>query len=210
MKYKFIDIGCGSFDVSSDYYGNNVNGIYVEPIKEYLDVLPGSKTIIRVNAAISEINGFLEMTTFPFNEPIRYMSKKHITRLQKSNKSLSGKILVSGCGTFLNGHSNVNQLGVKRMVKTITLFDLFNEYNVTEVDHLKIDTEGSEIIILTQLVNLMNSGNIKINESITFEYNGLCCKKTLYDIAMKISVGYDFNISFLNELWNEDLILTKI
>jgi hypothetical protein len=87
MKYKFIDIGCGSFDVSSDYYGNDVVGIYVEPIKEYLDVLPGGKTIIRVNAAISEKNGFSEMTTFPFNEPIRYMSKKHISRLQKSNKT---------------------------------------------------------------------------------------------------------------------------
>ena len=209
MRYKFIDIGCSFFDVSSDYYGNDVNGIYVEPIKEYLDVLPGGNSIIRVNAAISEINGFSEMTTFPFNKPIRYMNKKHITRLQKSNKSLSGEILVSGCGTFLNEHPHINQLGVKRMVKTITLFDLFNEYNVSEVDHLKIDTEGSEIIILSQLLNLMNNGDVKINESITFEYNGLCCKKTLYDIAKKISVDYNFNISFLNELWNNDLILTK-
>jgi FkbM family methyltransferase len=209
MKYKFIDIGCGSFDVSSDYYGNDVVGIYVEPIKEYLDVLPGGKTIIRVNAGISEKNSFSEMTTFPFNEPIRYITKKHITRLQKSNKSLSNKILISGCGTFLSEPSNVNQLGVKRMVKTITLFDLFNEHNVSEIDHLKIDTEGSEIIILSQLLDIMNNGNIKINESIIFEYNGLCCKKTLYSIAEKISVDYGFNISFLKESWNEDLILTK-
>jgi hypothetical protein len=56
MKYKFIDIGCGSFDVSSDYYGNDVVGIYVEPIKEYLDVsVKNDDALIKLAAIVQRM-----------------------------------------------------------------------------------------------------------------------------------------------------------
>ena len=54
MKYHFIDIGCGHSSVSSDIYGtaDDIFGMYVEPIKEYLDVLPNGKNIKNENHAL--------------------------------------------------------------------------------------------------------------------------------------------------------------
>jgi hypothetical protein len=54
MKYTFVDIGCGHFATSVDIFGTMCNGLLVEPIEEYCNVLPRSDTVIVECSAVSE------------------------------------------------------------------------------------------------------------------------------------------------------------
>ena len=212
MKYKFVDIGCGHESVSADKFGTSVIGMYVEPIKEYLDVLPAGKNIIKENSAISDENGTIKFNAVVSKNP-QYFTGKAIERIVKSEKLY--KIYIEQYAS--SGQSSLFKLDTIKPfakeieVNSLTLESLFEKHNVTEIDYLKIDVEGAEEILLNQLIVLLDINKIKINEQIKFEYNELSNKAQLDKLTKYIAQQYNFTSKYeCSYPWNADMVLDKI
>lgn len=219
MKYKFVDIGCSFFDTSVDDYGLDVNGLLVEPIAEHARALPTSATVKVECSAITEVDGTMSMNCL-VNENAKYLSKQLILDAFANNDNDSlikqakcGEFWKNGSSTLLEKnkipHEWVN-LYQSRTITTLTLKSLFEKYDVTEIDVLKIDVEGYEPVILTQLLNLLKENKIKINEKIIAEYYPMCDLHQLDILLDNICDEFKFKKSFKREYWNEDMILEKI
>ena len=59
--YDFIEIGTSDFDTLIENADNNTIGLSIEPIKFYLDRLPDKENVTKVNVAISESSGFIDI-----------------------------------------------------------------------------------------------------------------------------------------------------
>jgi len=228
MKYKFIDIGCSFFMVSTDELGINVNGIFVEPIKEYLDVLPSSDTIVKENVAIGSKIDTVKFNVFiPKNTKIRYYNTKELTRMMNKyikedpihyihKHPILGAILGAGGSTIYTRNDKtivdnefIEQKNIE--VDMITLDELFKRNSVTEIDYFKVDVEGLEETIMLQLIQLMRKNKVKINKQIRFECNQLSDQKKLKNIAYDICSEFDFKYEYVHNVkWDEDIILTKL
>lgn len=206
MHFKFIDIGCGHTNVSVDVYGTDVKGLLVEPIQEFCNVLPNSNTVYIECAAITDYDGILEMNVdaggyedlqyFPIS---RLLDGKHRDRLIQRYK-IYGMESINSC----------SRLGAKRTVQCMKVETLLKKYNITGVDQLKIDVEGHENVVLTQVIELMRKGTLQIHERIIFEYNSLSDKEELDKLVKIISSEFGYSSEFKRVGWNEDIILSKI
>ena len=215
MNYKFIDIGCSHFAVSSDLFGTDVKGIYVEPIKEYLDCLPEGENIIKECCAIAEEDGEAILNSVVVKNPV-YFSGNEMQKIIV-DKVLRAKFLDKYCGSgqstfgsassirFLRGNS------IKEIpIKTMSLSSFLNKHSVTSVDYLKIDVEGHEESILKQLLPIMQKGDLKINKELRFEYNQLSNKQALLKLAEEICAIGGFEKEYSHIGWDEDMVLIKI
>lgn len=215
MKYHFIDIGCGHYSVSSDIYGtsDDIFGMYVEPIKEYLNVLPSGKNIIKENCAIHDQSGVFEFNAAIVNNP-KYFSNVKMIEIVK-NKQLyenyNRKYPGSANSSFLNVKDCWQNYKKKILVKTMTLKELFIKHNVTEIEYLKIDVEGYEESLLKQLYELMILNRVKISHKIKFEYNHLSNLNVLNELTKMFCKKFGFTSQYEKTIpWNEDMVLTKI
>lgn len=210
MRYKFVDIGCGHQSVSTDIFGTDVYGVLVEPIKEYLEVLPSGKNIIKVNAAISEKNGEIDFNAFIGKNP-KYYSNEEITKIKNNPKLLreyNKNFLYSGQSSIKN-IEKLLRVSTKIKVKSYDLKTFFEKYDITEIDYLKIDVEGYEEEILQQLLIMLEKGSIKINNQIKYEFNHLSDEKNLNKITERIKqFGFDGCI-VSSPPWNTDMVLNR-
>jgi len=166
--FNFIDIGTADFRYTEA--APDETGIYVEPLKYYLDKIPDCANCVKENVAISSPAGTVSIFYVP--EELIYKHKlPH---------------WIKGCNSINNYHPTVvnrlqkNNLDVDSIIKKlevpcITLADLFKKHNVTHVQKLKIDTEGHDCHIVMQLVDYMQSNNIRVDKLI-FETNKLSDK----------------------------------
>jgi FkbM family methyltransferase len=135
MKNKFfIEIGTSDFDTLEPLASNGWSGIFVEPVKELLDNIPKHDNCIYENVAIAN---YIGTTQIRFYDPEW------------------AEDWVRGVGTIVDRDRNVLNSNTQWKeyerfsdVKVTTLDKLLDKYNVTEIDYLKIDVEGNELIIL--------------------------------------------------------------
>jgi len=207
MHYKFIDIGCGHTNVSVDEYGLDVNGLLVEPIREFCDVLPCSSTVLVECSAIAEHDGVIDMNISARDMTgIQYIpisaltTPAHIERMLRNHKIFGAESIAL----------QRDILDSKRVVSCMKLETLLDNYGITSVQQLKIDVEGYEYIVLQQLIELMRSNKFDVTERIIFEYNDLSNKPELDELAKIISTEFGFNYSFKKIGLNEDIVMTKI
>lgn len=211
MKYKFVDIGCCFFDTSLDRFGLDVPGLLVEPVKMFFDILPCSDLVKKVNVAISDQTGTTSIfVPNALTKPDRYKTKQDVIDLfnNESGQGVGFETTNYGGSTLLE----FKKFGIESTpeeCQTITLEELCDQYDITEIDYLKIDVEGYEPVILKQLVDLMSTGRLKINCEIMFEYNFLSDKDILDEYTKTIADNFNFSAAFVKEYWNEDIVLTK-
>ncbi len=142
MKYNFIEIGSSSYDTLLESADDNTIGLTVEPMQEHLDKLPNKPNIKKINAAIGDTQGQLD---------IYFFSPENIAKYNLG-------AWVNGCNMIGKPHplhlfeiqqrnlpSNIIE---KKQVPVITINDLFTQNDVTYIDYLKIDTEGYDTIIM--------------------------------------------------------------
>jgi FkbM family methyltransferase len=216
-KYKFIDIGCGINSVSSDIYGLGVNGMFIEPVKQFLDVLPNSNTITKVNVAIGAKAENKTMKIYlPTYSNLQYISSYSLEKLKFRNDINRVKnALISGFSTFNDVPTEHYDAMLRPLkdgfeeivvqVKVITLLDLIKEYDIYEIDHLKIDVEGDEEIILLQIISLLEENKIKINNILQFECNRNV--KRLESLANIIANMLGYKIEKLARGWDRDILI---
>ena len=129
MKKVFVEIGVCDFDTLEPLLDNGWEGYFVEPIKKYADKITHNMS----NCAISSYNGTMEM----------YMSNG----LDGGwSKGISHAVVQQG-EKLLEYEGNQQFLDRKITVPCMTLQSYLKENNITQIDYLKVDTEGHEMDI---------------------------------------------------------------
>lgn len=171
MKINFMDIGTSNFRYTVPK--NNEKGIYVEPVKKYIDSIPNYPGTQKLHAAVCKKSGV---------EKIYYIPPEII-----SNKRLPEWL--RGCNQMYGIHPTIKKeceklkLDYEKLVKSedvdcVTMEDLINKFSIDEITSLKIDTEGYDCDIVLQVVELVRSNRLKIN-TMNFETNSLADKEQL-------------------------------
>jgi len=186
MHYDFIEIGTSCFDTLIEKSSDVKVGISIEPIKYYCDKLPNKKNVIKLNKGISDQNGFFKFFYVPTEILNYYSLPQWLSGCNSINKPHPS--LIEEC---IKRHINHERIVYCVEVETITVDTLIENYNVSYIDFLKIDTEGHDIIIIDQFIKLINNSDLKVNK-IEFETNSLssrCDQQVAIDKL--IFLGYE-------------------
>lgn len=185
MHYNFIEIGSSDIETCVETSTDNTVGICVEPVSKYLNNIPAKSNIFKLNAAISD------GTTSSVD--IYYLNDESLKRFP---------IWARGCNTVNKIHplikKHLEEMKLKiedciviDKVRAYTLKEIFEMYNVTSLEYLKIDTEGYDCYIMEQYYNMIiNNPSIRANK-IMFETNEWSDNEYIKKIKnMFINIGY--------------------
>jgi FkbM family methyltransferase len=157
MHYHYVDIGTSNFNTSADFAVNDpsINVLLVEPLDFYLNYFKGKDNIKLCNSAIGDIEGTSTIYFLPeeFIENNFVMPDKFY--LKGCNKLDAPHLLILDDLRKLSIDSNViNQ----REIRKITFDTLCNDFDITSIGRLTIDTEGYECLILPSIIQKIKNG----------------------------------------------------
>ena len=181
MKYDFIEIGTSNFDTLIEAADDDTVGISIEPIRYYLDQLPNRAGVKKLAVAISRNHGML---------PVFYIPERTI-------RARGLPEWLRGCNSVGDYHPKHVELMVRDLVRIdtvdiMTIRDIFDLHNVTELDYLKIDTEGADCEIMRHLSEILKTEpTTRYPKKILFETNELANQGQVeYVKAEFIKLGY--------------------
>lgn len=169
MKVEIIEIGTSDFRTEA----GKKHGLFVEPIKEYFDRLP---KCLKENVAVSNKEGELD---------IYYIPSERI-------KEIGLPDWLRGCNSINEPHKTVVDMGFIDLcqidrVPVVRIKSLIDKHGITEIEHLKIDTEGHDCVILN---DFLDTCDIRPNK-IQFEANTLSNPIDIYKAAERLQgLGY--------------------
>lgn len=185
MKFDVIQIGSHIGNTPNDHLFNRIQCnkkiIFIEPIEEYYNQLiinynekyPNNEFIF-LNVACSDKVGFIEL---------------YVPIVTNNSPSWANQL-----SSVLPNHVKNHNLNIdidKKIVKTIRLDNLINEYHISEIDLLCVDTEGHDYEIL-------NDFDFKIKpKEIIFEH------KHIEDTNHSFGIKYHNLINKLDNLGYE-------
>jgi hypothetical protein len=181
MNYNFIEIGTSDFNTILQQNNPGI-GLSIEPLKIYLDNLPDKEGVTKVNCAISDIDGFVD---------VYWIDPEDINKHNLPN-------WLRGCNSIISPHPtayaelsvrNLLHIYKKTFCESICWDTLISRYNIESIDHLKIDTEGHDCIILQ---SILKSKLGILPTTIFFENNILTNSKLAENTLKKLmDVGYE-------------------
>ncbi len=186
MHYNFIEIGTSDFDTLIQTCAEDAVGLSIDPILVYLQRLPAKPHVMRVLAAISHLDGFVDAYHVP----------------PKIIEICSLPDWMRGCNCIGMPHPTasrvLNTIGLnpaqvfhKAQVPVFSMKTLLSMYDVGSCDYLKIDTEGHDVIILKNYVEALKEKMSTPAKRICFESNELTPTEAVDDIIKELeSVGY--------------------
>jgi len=181
--YDFVEIGTSNFDTLIQEAGPTTRGLSVEAINFYLDQLPDKPLVTKVNWAISDTPGTLD---------VYYVDPADIDAYDLP-------AAWRGCNSIGAPHSQVlaglTDLGLTHLIKTMsvkvhTYADLMRTYNVGSVEFLKTDTEGHDPVILSSVIEAGNINPAWFPRKIQFESNHLTSGEVVDEIIERLSFKY--------------------
>lgn len=171
MNYNNIEIGTSDFRTLIE--SAKGNGMSIEPVPVYFNNLPDRKEWIKLNVAVSDYNGYIDMW---YVDPTKINDEPDWVR---------------GCNSVNVPHPTINKeyphLLTKTQIECVNLVSLYDEHNITSVDYLKIDTEGHDTVILNHLID----SKLPLPKKIQFESNVLVSESDYTTIVRKLKqCGY--------------------
>lgn len=137
MDYDFVEIGSADFDtITEEVSGNDTRvGLEIEPLSHLLDKIPERPFIRKVNCAISDKDGELDLYYIPEHTKIakRFRGCNSLNEPHKLIKKLC---------------DNVKDVMAVKKVPVKSFKTLAEEYNIKTIKRLKVDAEGHDVIIL--------------------------------------------------------------
>lgn len=152
-----IEIGTSDFRTQA----GEVPGIFIEPVKYYFDRLPDCN---KINCAISNYEGEIDIYYLTDDEIRKY----HLPQWARGCNSVR-KVHPSVASLFYDRSLNPYSVIRKSTVPVRRIKSIIDEYNVTLIDFLKIDTEGHDYIILNDFLDTVDI----LPKKIQFEANVL-------------------------------------
>jgi len=148
MKYDFIEIGTSNFDTLIQTASPDARGISIEPIQAYLDALPNPGGVTKLKNAISSTNTFATLEVYYVPEAV----------IQQHGLP----DWLRGCNSVGTYHFQHEALNIKHLVERdhvacVPIGYIFDRYHVTELDYLKIDTEGNDCDIMLHLADYITN-----------------------------------------------------
>lgn len=167
--YDFVEIGTSCFGTLIEKADDDVIGISIDPVKDYLDKLPNKKNVKKIWCAVVSEKDSKDLDFF-------YISESDI---QKYNL---GQFML-GCNKLGQPHPfhleyypapkkwetariknklpNLLEQGLVKNIKVpcYTFRELVEMNDIGHIKFLKIDTEGHDCIILNDMIDFCESSN---------------------------------------------------
>ena len=142
MKYDFVEIGTSDFNTLIQTATDDAVGITIEPVRYYLDRLPNPAGVRKLWCAVSADN-------LKSMLPVYYVPDVVIAEHGLPD-------WLRGCNSVGDYHLQHRKLGIEHLVETrhvpcYPIGEIFEREQVTELDLLKLDTEGQDSRILLHL-----------------------------------------------------------
>ena len=188
MKYDFVEIGTSDFDTLIETATDATVGLSIEPVKHYLDRLPDRPGVRKIWSAISadNVKAMLEV----YYVPESVIKEKGLPDWLR------------GCNSVGDYHLQHCKLGIEHLVETShvpcwPIGELFEREQVTELDLLKLDTEGQDCAILLHLAAWLSTQPATARpRKIIFESNELANPDQVTAVINQyIILGYSLQIS---------------
>jgi len=183
MKYDFMEIGTSNFDTLIQTATDTTVGLSIEPIQYYLDQLPNPTNVKKINCAVSRTNQDEILHVY-------YIPEDVIT-------SIGLPAWLKGCNAVGEYHFQHTRLGIehlvhKQLVPCMPIGTVFEQNDVSELNYLKIDTEGSDCAIMLHLAEyLTTQPTPRYPKKILFESNELAVPAQVELVKTKfIKLGY--------------------
>jgi hypothetical protein len=183
MKYDFIEIGTSNFDTLIEAADDTTVGLSIEPIGYYLDQLPNRANVKKLDIAVARNNKFGFMDVYYVPEQV--IRARGLPDWLRASNSVGGY------------HPKHIELAVRDLVQIdtvelIPIGELFICYDVTELDYLKIDTEGADCEIMRHLSEFLKTEpTTRYPKKILFESNELADQAQVEMVKAEfISLGY--------------------
>lgn len=193
MKYDFIEIGTSDFRALA--FGE-LRGISVEPVPVYFNALPDRAGLIRLNVAVSDRSGTC----------IVYYCDPEVIKARALPNWLRGCNSINAAHPTASGYSvTFPDLVKTKEVQVISIGKLMSNHAVTEVDLLKIDTEGHDCVILKKL---LSQKEIPYIREIQFESNVLSNEADVNEV-ISLGVKHGYKHRHVESRGNRDTILFK-
>jgi FkbM family methyltransferase len=185
MNYDFIEIGTSKFGTAIEEVGNDIVGMSIEPLQEYLDLLPNPNQVIKVCGAV------LGDETYKQNPELElfYVPNKTI-------ESMNLGWWIAGCNSMGKPHAmhqSMLHLVKTQKVNCYTFEMLAEKYNIEKIGYLQIDTEGGDVDILNGMLNYYEKNNLleQLPSLIKYESNQHTDSVGLKQIAQRLTqFGY--------------------
>jgi hypothetical protein len=188
MKYDFVEIGTSDFDTLIETATDATVGLSIEPVKHYLDRLPDRPGVRKIWSAISADNVKSMLQVYYVPESV--IKEKGLPDWLR------------GCNHVGDYHLQHRKLGIEHLVETShvpcwPIGELFEREQVTELDLLKLDTEGQDCAILLHLATwLLTQPATARPRKIIFESNELADPDQVTAVINQfIMLGYSLQIS---------------
>ena len=183
MKYDFVEIGTSNFDTLLQTATEHTRGISVEPIQYYLDSLPSPAGVLKLKKAVSPANRFETLEVYYVPETV---VQQHAL-----------PDWLRGCNSVGDYHFQHHALDIRHLVKRdqvecVPIGYIFERYDVTELDYLKIDTEGNDCAIMLHLYDYIKDSGIRPRR-ILFESNELASPAQVQLVISRF-VGLGYNL----------------
>lgn len=116
----FVEVGSCYFNTLNELSDSGWRGVILEPVKKYLDKLEQKPNVQYINAAIDVKSGTREM------------------RIASDELVLEDPDF-AGMSSFINPNEVLSE---RILVNTITFEKMISFTGITQIDYLKLDTEG--------------------------------------------------------------------
>ena len=138
MQYDFIEIGTSDMETLIEVCSNDAVGLSIEPIQEYLNMLPDKPNVKKLCMAIGEMD----------REAAIYFVHPDI--IVKEDLPYFWR----GCGSIDMVHpANTTSTFVEhRLIYMMSWPTLIKTYEIESVEYIKIDTEGYDCMIVNDLL----------------------------------------------------------
>lgn len=170
MHFDNIEIGTADFRLLID--NSEGNGICVEPVPFHFNRLPDREGWEKLQVAISDKPDIIKT--------MYYVNPEHFDKLKKWAR---------GCNSLGKPHPTIDlkyQLTTK--VKCITMKQLFNQFDVTSVGLMKLDTEGHDYTILKYYF----ATSLPKPKTLIYESNELTPDSKLLELEYLLNKFYRF------------------
>ena len=182
-----IEIGTSDFRTQA----GQVDGVFIEPVKYYFDRM--------VRDAMSVLELGKNKSHFENVAISDYEGEVNIYSVKADNMlSMGAPEWMRGCNSIGKPHPSViswceahsidaTEYTHKETVKVVRIKSIIDKYKITELDLLKIDTEGHDCVILNDYLNTVEI----LPKVIQFESNELSDPKEVQKVVARLkSLGY--------------------
>lgn len=209
MKYDFVEIGTCDFDTIVQNSDPGSKGICVDTLKSYLDNLPDIPGVIKLNYAVSDVAG---------SDLFYYLENHDIV-------SYGLPSWMKGCGRLGDPHPFLlHELEIRDLkhllkvmpVEKVPISAIFEKYLVTELDVLKLNLEGHDVIVLKSLLEYEKVLPNKIIFEFIPEISDFVileeCQKKLqqlgYVVTLNVNSNFTYERKFRSDGKNRIMVVT--